>query len=129
MSPRQGEVSNRVREMRMAIECGSCGEEFVVTKAQLNWASEFACVCGHVHDLESVLEQLEQRGWNVHDLIRARGSFREPVPNLPMPHGGAFAVGKLGERADSPDRGRPRRWQFQDVDKTRPSEKGFGLVE
>ena len=80
MSPREGEVSNRVREMRMAIECGSCGEEFVVTKAQLNWASEFACACGHVHDLESVLEQLEQRGWNVHDLIRARGSFREPVP-------------------------------------------------
>lgn len=129
MSLREGEVSSRVREMRMTVECASCGEAFIVTKAQLNWSSEFACARGHAHDLESVVEQLERQGWNVHDLIRARGSFREPVPNLPMPHGGAFAVGKLGDRADSPDRGRPRRWRFQDVDKARPSEKGFGLVE
>jgi hypothetical protein len=129
MSIRDGQDSNRVREMRMQVSCDSCGEPLVVTKAQLNWSSEFTCVCGHVHDLAWVVEQLEHQGWNVHDLIRGRGSFREPVANLPMPHGGAFAVGRSGIRADSPDRGRPRRWQFKKVDEARPSEKGFTLVE
>ena len=126
---RDGEDSNRVREMRMQVACESCGESLTVTKAQLNWATEFRCACGHSHDLASVVEQLESQGWNIHDLIRARGKFREPVESLPLPRGGAFAVGRSGSRTDSPDRGRPRLWQFKNVDEARPSEKGFALDE
>ncbi len=129
MPPREGEAGERVRELRLEVTCSSCGESFFVSKAQLNWSSEVTCTCGHRLGIEEVLEQLEERGWNTHELIRARGSFRDPIPNLPVPHGGAFAVGKLDERADDTERTGPARWRFRDVDEVRPADKGFELVE
>ena len=129
MSIQDGANSSRAPEMRMSVACRECGDSLVITKAQLNWATEFSCDSGHAHQLDVVMGELEKGGWNVHDLIRGRGAFREPVANLPLPHGGAFTVGRLDARVDGPDDEGAGRWRLKDVKEARPSEKGFELIE
>lgn len=125
MAIRIGSSGGRSPEIRVRIECGLCGAPLLVAKSQLRWVEDFSCANGHVQDLDGVLEKLHAKGWNVHDLARGRGAFREAIPNLPLPHGGAFAVGQPNRRVDGPDRHGPRRWPFKPVEAATPEEKGF----
>ena len=121
----KGVVAARAPEMRFTLRCGACGERYDVTKSQLRWSDRVACAKGHVHELAEMLELLHEQGWNVHDLVRARGDFREIVTGLPLPHGGSFRAGEPGRRTDGPERVGRGMWRWKAVAQARPAEKGF----
>ena len=65
----------------------------------LNWTTEFEDPdTGEKYELEYVLAELEKQGWDVHDLTKGRGTFREQVKRLPLPYGGQFVPGNPTRR-------------------------------
>ena len=52
---------------------------------ELAWTDAFIDEdTGDRYELAYVLEQLEAQGWDVHDLLKGRGTFRETVERLPL---------------------------------------------
>lgn len=123
--------SNKPRsgEMRFHVPCHVCGEDLAIRKSAVAWTDSFECPRGHVNDAEAILHALSAQGWNVHDLVRGRGTFRERVRSLPMPHGGSFIAGETLRRSDTADRRGERQWLFRPVEEAKPSEKGFRTVK
>ena len=89
----------RVSEFRFEIPC-RCGEgTFSIPRHQLGWVNSFIDEStGDRYELTYVLEQLEAQGWDVHDLLKGRGVFRETVDRLPLPYGGQFVPGDPATR-------------------------------
>ena len=123
--------SNKPRsgEKRFRVPCDTCGDTVEIRKSILAWTDSIECSCGHVLNVDEILIALHSQGWNVHDLIRGRGTFQERVRSLPMPHGGSFVAGETLRRSDTADRRGDPRWPFRPVESTRPAEKGFRPVE
>lgn len=128
MANRSADRRARSLEKRFVVRCVECGDDIGILKSQVRWTDEFPGGCGHIVRLEEVTKQLAKQGWDVHELTKGRGSFRERVTSLPLPGGGSFRAGSTLNRSDTADRSGPRRWKFKSVDKARPNEKGFGLV-
>jgi hypothetical protein len=89
----------RVSELRLRIPRRSGNGTFEFPKHLLNWTDTFEDpATGEVYELAYVLEQLEAQGWDVHELMKGRGEFREQVERLPLPYGGQFAPGNPTKR-------------------------------
>ena len=79
----------RVSEFRFQIPRRNGEGTFTVPRYQLGWTDAFIDEeTGDRYELAYVLEQLEAQGWDVHDLLKGRGTFRETVERLPLPYGG-----------------------------------------
>jgi len=122
--------SNKPRssEMRFHVPCSECAVDLSIRKTALAWTESFECTRGHVNEAAAVMAALSRQGWNVHDLTRGRGTFRQRVQSLPMPHGGSFVAGETLRRSDDADRRGEPHWPFQAVDTAKPAEKGFRPV-
>ncbi|MDE2867632.1 MAG: hypothetical protein OXR64_14055 [Chloroflexota bacterium] len=84
----------RVSEFRFQIPRRNGEGTFPVPRHQLAWTDAFIDEeTGDRYELAYVLEHLEAEGWDVHDLLKGRGTFRETVERLPLPYGGQFAPG------------------------------------
>ena len=84
----------RVSEMRLRVPRREGDGHFEFPKHMLHWSQELRDpTTGEVFDLEYVLAELEKQGWDVHELTKARGKFRQRVQRLPLPEGGQFTPG------------------------------------
>ncbi len=89
----------RVSEFRFDIPRRGGAGTFSVPRHLLGWTDTFIDeATGERYDLAYVLAQLHAQGWDVHDLTKGRGTFRETVQRLPLPHGGQFAPGDPATR-------------------------------
>lgn len=84
----------RVSEFRFEIPRRTSEGHFSVPRHQIGWAEYFVDEStGEKYELSYVLEQLQAQGWDVHDLLKGKGQFRDTVDRLPLPYGGQFRPG------------------------------------
>ncbi len=84
----------RVAELRLRIPRRDGSGHFELPRHMLHWTTTFRdSETGESYDLDYVLDELAKQGWDIHDLTKGRGVFRDPVARLPLPHGGQFSPG------------------------------------
>ncbi len=86
-------------EFRLRIPRKNGDGYFEFPRHMLHWTTEFEDPdTGEKYELEYVLAELERQGWDIHDLTKGQGTFRESVERLPLPYGGQFSPGNPTRR-------------------------------
>ena len=84
----------RVSEMRLHVPRRERDGLFEFPKHMLGWSHQLRDpATGEVFELNYILSELEKQGWDVHELTKSAGTFRERVERLPLPEGGQFTPG------------------------------------